>query len=114
KFRLVSDDVESAPCFMPELQNAFLDYDTPKPLRERLQRELDLIVSTPLDCRRTTEMGPSRDSVLAMRRRAPDRRPGQCRKFRFTHDALMALPPHPQDYRSGQTEYRDTHALGLC
>jgi hypothetical protein len=83
---------------------------------EALVRQLLEITGRPLFCGNGEEPWGEDDpeSETERRKQGPDRRPGTCRRFRFTYDALAALPPHPREHRAGQTEYRDAQVGGLC
>ena len=117
-FRLqhLSRDHEKGDCYSVKFAPDVSEGEQPDAASEALMRQLLEITGCPLFCGNGEEPWGEGDpeSETERRKQGPDRRPGTCRRFRFTYDALAALPPHPREHRAGQTEYRDAQVGGLC
>ncbi len=87
-----------------------LSGDLPHPALDSLWASLHALSLLPMHW--VPDVAPIDRKLL--RQLQPQRRPGTCRRFRFTNTAISELPPHPQHYRAGQTEYRDAEVSGLC
>lgn len=85
----------------------------PKIVPQLLEPVLRTVCSHPHIQQTETATKPGYREMAAIRKSLPDRRPGVCRKFRFTNESLASLPPHPQECRSGCGEYHDTVVTGL-
>jgi hypothetical protein len=97
-FRLqhVYRDHDRGDCYSVQLAKADADGDHLAAVTEVLMRQLLELTGRPLFC--GNGEGPwgegDPESETERRKQGPDRRPGMCRRFRFTYDALLALPPH--------------------